>query len=126
MTIWVVDKTLVYGLTLATGPAGAAGWPACCADVGGLVRTADSLLIPVDVTEEAVAMPTPVRCTIRPRVLFDWGSRNRPPPEPPMNRVRLRHLAARPDTPCLASVISLTVAPDKRPSRSGRCHECAR
>jgi len=102
VTMWVVDKTLVYGLTLATGPAGAAGWPACGADVGGLAYTADSPLIPVDVTEEAVATPTPVRCTIRPRVLFDWGSRNRR--KPPMNRVRLRYLAARPDTSCLASV----------------------
>jgi diacylglycerol kinase family enzyme len=59
--------------------------------------TADTPRIPVGVDGEAVSMPTPVRCTIRPAALRVWVPRDRPgvaPPKPPMNWTRLWHLAA--------------------------------
>ena len=59
--------------------------------------TADVPQIPVGVDGEAVSMPVPVVCTIRPGALRVRVPRNRPgatPPEPPVNWSRLRHLAA--------------------------------
>jgi hypothetical protein len=59
--------------------------------------TADAAHIPVGIDGEAVSMPTPVRCTIRPGALRVWVPRNRPgpvPPKPPVSWARLRHLAA--------------------------------
>jgi diacylglycerol kinase family enzyme len=58
--------------------------------------TADVPRIPVGVDGEAVLMPTPVRCAIRPGALRVWVPRDRPgviPPKPPMDLARLRHLA---------------------------------
>ncbi|HUY49919.1 MAG TPA: diacylglycerol kinase family protein [Streptosporangiaceae bacterium] len=58
---------------------------------------ADAPRIPVGIDGEAVLMPTPVRCTIRPRALRVRVPQNRPgvaPPKPPVNWARLRHLAA--------------------------------
>ncbi len=59
--------------------------------------TADAAQIPVGIDGEAVSMPTPVECTIRPGALRVWVPRDRPgipPPKPPVNWARLRHLAA--------------------------------
>jgi diacylglycerol kinase family enzyme len=62
-----------------------------------VVITADAPLIPAGVDGEAVLMPTPVVCSIRPGALRVRVPRDRPgltPPKPPMNWTRLRHLAA--------------------------------
>ncbi len=59
--------------------------------------TADAPQIPVGVDGEALSMPVPVVCTIRPGALRVRVPRNRPgatPPEPPVTWTRLRHLAA--------------------------------
>ena len=67
--------------------------------------TADADKIPVGIDGEAVSLPTPVHCTIRPGALRVWVPRNRPgvpPPRPPVNWARLRRLAAprhHPDAP---------------------------
>jgi diacylglycerol kinase family enzyme len=58
--------------------------------------TADTPRIPVGVDGEAVSLPTPVVCSIRPGALRVRVPRNRPgatPPEPPVNFSRLRRLA---------------------------------
>jgi diacylglycerol kinase family enzyme len=58
---------------------------------------ADAPRIPVGIDGEAVLMPAPVHCTIRPGALRVWVPRNRPgvpAPKPPVNWARLRHLAA--------------------------------
>ena len=62
-----------------------------------IVITADAPEIPVGIDGEAVSMPTPVECAIRPGALRVWVPRDRPgiaPPKPPVNWARLRHLAA--------------------------------
>lgn len=61
-----------------------------------VVITADAPLIPAGIDGEAVSMPTPVLCSIRPGALRVRVPRDRPgvtPPKPPMNWARLRHLA---------------------------------
>ena len=58
--------------------------------------TADTAQIPVGVDGEAVSLPTPVVCSIRPGALRVRVPRDRPgatPPEPPVNFSRLRRLA---------------------------------
>jgi diacylglycerol kinase family enzyme len=58
--------------------------------------TADSARIPVGVDGEAVSLPTPVVCSVRPGALRVRVPRDRPganPPEPPVNFSRLRRLA---------------------------------
>jgi diacylglycerol kinase family enzyme len=57
---------------------------------------ADTPTIPVGVDGEALSMPTPVRCTIRPGALRVRVPRHRPgvrPARPEVNWARLRHLA---------------------------------
>jgi diacylglycerol kinase family enzyme len=59
--------------------------------------TADTAMIPVGIDGEAVSLPAPVRCTIRPAALRVWVPRNRPgvpKPVPTLNWARLRGLAA--------------------------------
>ena len=59
--------------------------------------SADTAQIPVGIDGEAVLLPTPVRCTIRPGALRVWVPRNRPgvpAPKPAVNWTALRHLAA--------------------------------
>jgi diacylglycerol kinase family enzyme len=59
--------------------------------------TASSAQIPVGIDGEAVSMPTPVRCAIRPGALRVRVPRNRPGVPPPKGTIswsRLRHLAA--------------------------------
>ena len=58
--------------------------------------TADAPQIPVGIDGEAVRLPTPVQCTIRPGALRVWVPRHRPGvprPKPEMNWHRLRQLA---------------------------------
>ena len=58
--------------------------------------TADAPRIPVGIDGEAVLLPTPVVCAIRPAALRVWVPRDRPgiiPPKPPLNWASLRHLA---------------------------------
>ena len=58
--------------------------------------TADTPRIPVGVDGEALSLPTPVVCSIRPGALRVRVPRDRPgatPPEPPVNFARLRRLA---------------------------------
>jgi diacylglycerol kinase family enzyme len=60
------------------------------------VVDADAPAVPVGVDGEALVMPTPVRCTIRPGVLRVRVPRHRPgvpPPRPELDWARLRHLA---------------------------------
>jgi diacylglycerol kinase family enzyme len=58
--------------------------------------TADAPQIPVGIDGEAVRLPTPVQCAIRPGALRVWVPRHRPGvprPRPEMNWHRLRQLA---------------------------------
>ena len=58
--------------------------------------TADTPELPVGIDGEAVTLPVPVLCTVRPRVLRVWVPRDRPgtpAPKPELNWVRLRQLA---------------------------------
>jgi diacylglycerol kinase family enzyme len=60
------------------------------------VIDADVPAVPVGIDGEAVTMPTPVRCTVRPGVLRVRVPRHRPgvpPPPPEMDWTRLRRLA---------------------------------
>ena len=62
-----------------------------------VVVTADSERIPVGIDGEAISMPTPVRCAIRPGALRVRVPRDRPgvpPPRPAISGRRLRELAA--------------------------------
>jgi diacylglycerol kinase family enzyme len=62
-----------------------------------VVITADTAQIPVGIDGEAVLLPTPVRCTIRPRALRVRVPRQRPGvpvPRPALNWVGLRRLAS--------------------------------
>lgn len=59
--------------------------------------TADAPQVPIGIDGEAVLMPTPVECAIRPAALRVRVPRNRPGvprPKSPMNWARLRRLAA--------------------------------
>jgi hypothetical protein len=60
------------------------------------VVDADMPSVPVGIDGEAVVMPAPVHCTIRPRALRVRVPRHRPgvpPPRPELDWVRLRRLA---------------------------------
>jgi len=81
---------------------------------------ADAPEIPVGIDGETVMLPTPVRCTIRPRALRVVVPKERPgvpAPKPPLEWPRLRQLASfrvQPDTE------SLPVQPDREPSPQAR------
>jgi diacylglycerol kinase family enzyme len=62
-----------------------------------VVVTASSERIPVGIDGEAVSLPVPVRCAIRPGALRVRVPRDRPgvpPPKPTISWARLRHLAS--------------------------------
>ncbi len=80
--IGLVRRSRRTGLTTLTAPT--------------VTIDADAATVPVGIDGEAVSMPTPVRCSIRPRALLVRVPRNRPgvqPPAAPMNWARLRRLA---------------------------------
>jgi diacylglycerol kinase family enzyme len=57
---------------------------------------ADAPQIPVGIDGEAILLPAPVRCAVRPGALRVWVPRHRPGvprPKPPVNWARLRQLA---------------------------------
>jgi diacylglycerol kinase family enzyme len=59
--------------------------------------TSDAPEVPVGVDGEALSLPTPVRCAIRPRALRVWVPRDRPgaaPPSPRVTWAKLLELAA--------------------------------
>jgi hypothetical protein len=61
-----------------------------------VVVTADTQQLPVGIDGEAVSLPVPVRCAIRPGALRVWVPRDRPgvpAPKPELNWARLLHLA---------------------------------
>jgi hypothetical protein len=62
----------------------------------GVTVTADTRQLPVGIDGEAVSLPVPVRCTVRPGALRVWVPRDRPgvpAPAPELNWGRLRQLA---------------------------------
>jgi len=64
---------------------------------GQVTVDADATQIPVGIDGETVMLPTPVRCTIRPRALRVVVPRERPgvpAPKPPLEWPRLRQLAS--------------------------------
>ncbi len=87
-----------------------------------VVVNADTPQIPVGVDGEAVTMPTPVLCSIRPGALRVRVPRNRPgvrPPKPGLSLARLRQLAA-PSLPRRSSApgsAAGTPEADRKPAR---------
>jgi diacylglycerol kinase family enzyme len=62
-----------------------------------VVVSADVPRLPVGIDGEAISLPVPVRCAIRPGALRVWVPRDRPgvpAPKPELNWARLWHLAA--------------------------------
>jgi diacylglycerol kinase family enzyme len=61
--------------------------------------TAETHQLPVGIDGEAVFLPVPVRCAVRPGVLRVWVPRDRPGVPPEMDWARLRQLAGRNNRP---------------------------
>ncbi|HXT92087.1 MAG TPA: diacylglycerol kinase family protein, partial [Trebonia sp.] len=59
--------------------------------------TADAHQVPVGIDGEAVLLPVPVRCAVRPGALRVWVPRDRPGVRPELDWARLRQLAGRGD-----------------------------
>jgi diacylglycerol kinase family enzyme len=62
----------------------------------GITVTADTGQLPVGIDGEAVSLPVPVRCAVRPGALRVWVPRDRtglPAPRPELDWARLWHLA---------------------------------
>jgi diacylglycerol kinase family enzyme len=81
--------------------------------------SADAPMIPVGVDGEAVTMPAPVRCAIRPGALRVWVPRDRPgviPPKPALNWAALRRLAGPRRTAVVAAarpIGAMTAGPER-------------
>jgi hypothetical protein len=61
-----------------------------------LTVTADTNEVPVGIDGEAVCLPVPLRCAVRPGALRVWVPRDRPgipAPKPELDWARLRRLA---------------------------------
>ena len=61
--------------------------------------TADAQQLPVGIDGEAVFLPVPVRCAVRPGALRVWVPRDRPGVPPELDWARLRQLAGRDNGP---------------------------
>jgi diacylglycerol kinase family enzyme len=61
--------------------------------------TADTHQLPVGIDGEAVSVPVPVRCAVRPGALRVWVPRDRPGVPPELDWARLRQLAGRGNEP---------------------------
>ena len=93
----IVAVTVNSALQAATLLRGARGQGLTTLAADEVVVDADAPQIPVGIDGETVMMPTPVRCTIRPKVLRVRVPRDRPgvpPPKAALDWPRLRQLAS--------------------------------
>ena len=96
-TLGVVAVTVNSALQAATLLRGARGQGLTTLTADQVVVDAEAPEIPVGIDGETVMMPTPVRCTIRPKALRVRVPRNRPgvrPPKPQLDWPTLRQLAS--------------------------------
>jgi diacylglycerol kinase family enzyme len=96
-TLGVVAVTVNSALQAATLLRGARGQGLTTLTAEEVVVNAEVPEIPVGIDGETVMMPTPVRCTIRPKVLRVRVPRDRPgvpPPRAALDWPKLRHLAS--------------------------------
>jgi diacylglycerol kinase family enzyme len=78
--------------------------------------TADTDQVPVGIDGEAVFLPVPVRCAVRPGALRVWVPRDRPGVPPELDWARLRRLALRGDaTPPAAPAAPAAPRPAPQP-----------
>ena len=75
--------------------------------------TADTHQLPVGIDGEAVLLPVPVRCSVRPGALRVWVPRDRPGVPPELDWVRLRQLAGRGSGPLPAAAPETASAPPR-------------
>jgi diacylglycerol kinase family enzyme len=96
-TLGVVAVTVNSALQAVDLLRGAAAQGVTMLTADEVVVDADAPEIPVGIDGETVMMPTPVRCTIRPKALRVRVPRNRPgvpPPKAALNWPELRQLAS--------------------------------
>jgi diacylglycerol kinase family enzyme len=96
-TLGVVAVTVNSALQAVELLRGAAGQGLTVLTADEVVVDADVPEIPVGIDGETIMMPTPVRCTIRPKALRVRVPRNRPgvpPPKPALKWPELRQLAS--------------------------------
>jgi len=96
-TLGVVAVTVNNALQAAGLLRGARGPGLITLTAREVVVDADAPEIPVGIDGETVLMPTPVRCTVRPKALRVRVPRDRPgvrPPKPDLNWTTLRQLAS--------------------------------
>jgi diacylglycerol kinase family enzyme len=96
-TLGVVAVTVSSALQAATLLRGARGQGLSTLTAEEVVVDAEAPEIPVGIDGETVMMPTPVRCTIRPKALRVRVPRNRPgipPPKAALDWPQLRQLAS--------------------------------
>jgi len=102
----IVAVTVNSALQAATLLRGARGQGLTTLAADEVVVDADAPQIPVGIDGETVMMPTPVRCTIRPKVLRVRVPRDRPgvpPPKAALDWPKLRQLASFRSSSALAS-----------------------
>ena len=96
-TLGVVAVTVNSALQAATLLRGARGQGLTTLTAGEVVVSAEAPEIPVGIDGETVMMPTPVRCTVRPKALRVRVPRDRPgvrPPKAVLDWATLRQLAS--------------------------------
>ena len=96
-TLGVVAVTVNSALEAATLLRGARGQGLTTLTADQVVVDAEAPEIPVGIDGETVLLPTPVRCTIRPKALRVRVPRDRPgvrPPKPKLDWPTLRRLAS--------------------------------
>ena len=96
-TLGVVAVTVNNALQAVDLLRGARGRGLTTLTAGEVVVDADVPEIPVGIDGETIMMPTPVRCTVRPKALRVRVPRNRPgvrPPKPDLDWPTLRQLAS--------------------------------
>jgi diacylglycerol kinase family enzyme len=108
-TLGMVAVTVNSALQAATLLRGARGQGLTTLTAGEVVVDAEVTEIPVGIDGETVSMPTPVRCTIRPKVLRVRVPKDRPGVPPP--RAAL-------DWPALVKLASFS-APDRQAVGTG-------
>ena len=104
-TLGIVAVTVNSALQAATLLRGARGQGLTTLTSDEVVVDAEAPQIPVGIDGETVMMPTPVRCTIRPKALRVRVPRDRPgvpPPRAALDWPKLRQLASFRSSPALA------------------------